>query len=126
MVRRFRVQLGVLNSQKCAVRVEDLRYRLGHLTDAYSALTRRLDDLVVDVGEVHHLEYFPPSEREYAAEQIFEHERPKIAEVRRLVDGRAAGVDANGFPILGRKRFDLAGERVVEAEIGRHALKLAA
>ena len=51
-------------------------------------------------------------------QQILEQKRPEIAEVRRLVDGRTAGVGANGFAILGRKRFDFAGEGVVQAEIG--------
>jgi len=67
------------------------------------------------------LEHLPAAKDDYAPEQILEQERAEVAEVRRLCRRfrTRRNVSANGFAILGRKRFDLAGEGVVERKYGR-------
>src|SRR5438445_9169410 len=99
------------------MRVKDLGDRSRSLPAGGSLLARCLDDLVVDVSEVHHLLHFPSPQLNRAAQQILEQERAEVAEVGRSVDRRPAGIDANRFAISGRKRFDLPSERIVEAEI---------
>ena len=59
VVRRFGVKLGVLNSQEAPIVMKDCCNRCGNLADRDAALAGSLDNLVVDVGEVHHLENLP-------------------------------------------------------------------
>ena len=68
VVRRLRVELGILNPQEAAIIVKDFRDRRGDFSDRDTALARRLDDLVVDVGEVHYLKDFPAAKGDYAPE----------------------------------------------------------
>ena len=74
------------------------------------------DDLVVDVGDVHH-----PGDREAAVaqvanEEIGVQEAPEVADVDGPVDGRAAAVDPDVLRLEGLERPRLAGQRVVEAD----------
>src|SRR5204862_414909 len=62
IARRARIVLGALDAQELAVVVEGLDHRLGDLPDLLSLLRRPLDDLVVDVGQVHHLLDAPPAQ----------------------------------------------------------------
>ena len=68
VVRRLRVELGVLNPQEEAIIVKDCRDQCSYFSDRDAALARRLDDFVVDVGQVHYLKDFPAAKRNYAPE----------------------------------------------------------
>ena len=118
VVGRLRIKLGVLDAQEVAIGVKNLGDRRGDFGDALFLFGGGLDDLVVDVGEIHHLVHFPSAQSKNASQQIAEQKRAEVAEMRGTVDGGTAGVDANRLPIGGRKRFDFAGEGVVEAEVG--------
>jgi hypothetical protein len=105
--------LGRLDAQELAVGVKDLDDRIGDLDDGLSLLRGAADDLVVDVGQVHHLLDVPPREPDRAAQQVLEEERAEVAEVRRVVHGRPARVHPHAASVGGRERLDLAGQRVV-------------
>jgi hypothetical protein len=78
---------------------------------------RALDDLVVHIGEVHHLLHFPPAKREHAPQKIPEQKRAEVSEVRRSVHRRTARVYPHGLTVGGRERLDRAGQSVIQAEI---------
>ena len=67
---------------------------------------RRLDDAVVDVGNVHHLHHAVALGMQEAAQNILKHERAKIADMREGVDRRAARVDAHFARMNGLQRLD--------------------
>src|SRR5206468_5672789 len=118
---RLWIKLGVLNPKKFSIAIEDLGDRLGRLFNVYPALGGRLDDLVVDIGEVHHLINLPAAQSDDAPQQIAKKECAEVTEVRRPINRRAAGIKANGFAIGGSEWFDFAGKGVVEAKFGlRH------
>src|SRR5512134_2463145 len=79
-------------------------------------LASGFDDLVFDVGQVHHeldLEALP---LEVAVQQIVENERAVVADVRRAVDSRAACVDTDALFEERLKILDLACQCVEEAK----------
>src|SRR5207237_8158713 len=102
VVRRLRIQLGVLDPQKRAIGVKDLRDRRSDFGDSRSLLAGRLDDLVVDIGEIHHLVHLPAAQRNDTAKQILEQKRAEVAEVGGTVNGRTAVVDWNRLDSSGR------------------------
>ncbi len=117
---RLRIHLGLLDAQKFPIVVKDLGDRLGDLRNRQAALFGTRDDLVIDVGQVHHLHHAPPAKAQRTPEQILEQERAKVADVRRVVDGGTARVHAHGVFVGRRERLDRTGHRVVQAEL-RHA-----
>ena len=50
-----------LDAQIVAILKEDLCHRLRHFADRLPLFGGATNDLVVDVRQVHHLEYFPPT-----------------------------------------------------------------
>src|SRR5256885_2181403 len=78
-----------------------------------------LDDLVVDVGDVHHPRHPQAPVAKVPDEQVCEEERPEVPDMGRAVDRRPAAVDPH---VPGFERIewpDLARQRVVEPD--RHA-----
>jgi hypothetical protein len=76
------------------------------------------DDAVVDVGEVHDVMHFEAAELEEAAENVLKDEGAVIADVRVVVDRGAASVHADFAGLLRDEGLGLAGEGVVEVNIG--------
>jgi hypothetical protein len=72
VVRRFRVDLGRLNAQILTIRMKDRRDRLGDFPNGFSLFVRAPDDLVVDVGQVHHLTHFPTAPPQRPTQQVTE------------------------------------------------------
>ena len=66
---------------------------LGQLLDRLAGGGGAADDLVVDVGDVHHPADLVAAVPQVADQQVDEQERAEIADVRRAVDRRAAAVD---------------------------------
>ena len=102
------------------VRVGDLRWRLvletGGDEHPVLAAVEALVAEVAHVGDVLDLEDIDSVVEDRPADEVGEHERPQVADVRIAVDGRAAGVHPEP-PAVGRlDRLDFAGERVAEAQ----------
>ena len=92
----------------------------GEVVDPDPLGGRAADDLVVDVGQVHHPGDPEAAPAQVPDEEVGEQERPEVADVGRAVDRRAAGVDPDvaGLERLERRRAS-PRQRVVEPD--RHA-----
>ena len=67
-----RHQLGQLDAERPAVFEEGLRVLLGVVLQAHSLLTGVLDDPVVHIGDVHHVDDPEAAIREVAPQQVLE------------------------------------------------------
>jgi hypothetical protein len=74
------------------------------------------DNLVVHVGEVHHLRDGKPEELQRTPEQVFPDVSPEVPDVSVVVDGGSTGIHANFIALQGAELFDFSGQRVVEAQ----------
>ena len=79
-------------------------------------LLRRVDQLVVDVGDVDHPRDVKPFVDQVALDRVEDHRADHVADVRRLVDRRAAQVHPHLPGAHGLEQFLLAGEGVVDAK----------
>ena len=80
------------------------------------AFARRVDRLVVDVGEVHDLaDRVALLVLQRAAQHVEADERPEVADVPARVDRQAARVHADGLAVGGRESSSRSRQRVVEA-----------
>jgi len=73
-----------------------------------------LDDFVLDVGDVHDVFHVVAGEFERAADEVGEDERAPVADVRVVINGRAAAIQPDFFAggIQRRELLDGARERV--------------
>src|SRR5262249_35155173 len=92
---------------------------LGHFANRFSLLVRAANDLVVDVSQVHDLTNLPSAQLERAPQKVDKEEGAKIPEVRRVVDRRAATIDAHRLAVRGGKRLRRAGQGVEESKLTR-------
>ncbi len=123
--RRLEVQRLHVREERVGVHLRDLPRRLAgaarallHLVLAGVGVGRQ----VADVGDVHHVPDAVAVPLEHALQQVLEQERAEVADVLVVVDGRAAGVEADFAG--GLQRLERAqGARVVVVEVqgGRHA-----
>jgi hypothetical protein len=74
------------------------------------------DDLVVDVGDVHHPGHPEALRAQEPDEHVGEQERPEVADVGRSVDSRAAGVDPDVAGLEGQQLALLARQRVEQGD----------
>ena len=98
----------VLSRARCLLRqaaveglevVEKGRLELaGELPERRAGLADALDNLVVHVGDIHHLRDGIAFEVQITPHQVAEDERAPIADVREVIDGRAAAVHADRLP----------------------------
>ena len=93
----------------------------GQLLAGRAGLAGRVVDLVVHVGDVLDQRDLQPLVLEEALEQREHHERAGVAHVHARVDGGPAGVDAHLAGLARLQRLQLAGERVVDADLGARA-----
>ncbi len=80
------------------------------------------DDLVVDVGDVHHPRHLEAAVTQVADQQVGEQERAEVADVGRAVDGRTAAVDPDVARLERDELARRAGHRVEQPD--RHAFSL--
>ena len=74
------------------------------------------DDLVLDVGDVHHVIERVAARAQPAAQDVLKRERPQVADVDEVVDRRPAGVHAHGVAVKRSEGLDLLRKGVVEPE----------
>ena len=68
---------------------------LGVVADAHARRCGFLDDAIVHIGKIHHLQHAVSALVQKAPQNILKHEGAEISDVREIVDGGAAGIDAN-------------------------------
>src|SRR6185312_800093 len=112
--------LDPFQMQGVQVSEESLNERLGVLGERDAGLVSAQDGLVVHVREVHHVDYLVPEVAQAAPQQVSEAEGAEVADVDFVVDGGAAGVDADLAGDKGMEGLELAPEGVEEHELGRH------
>ncbi len=86
---------------------------------------RAADDLVVDVGDVHHPGHRVAAPAQVADEQVGEQERAEVADMGRPVDRRSARVDADPVVAQRHERARLPRQRVVQPKAHRAASTVA-
>jgi hypothetical protein len=80
-------------------------------------------DLVIDIREVAHIGHVirAVDVPQQAVEHVEHHDRPRIAQMRPVIDGGAADIHPHVLVVQRRKRLFPAGFRVVQAD-GGHGL----
>ena len=114
--------LGHLDVQRVDILEKRLNVFFGVLADADACGRGSLDDAVVHVGDVHHLQHAVALRMQEAAQNVLKHERAEIPDVREGVDRGAAGVDAHFARMHGLQRLEAVRERVVEVYVGHQRL----
>jgi hypothetical protein len=92
------------------------RVPLGQRLHGRLGLLRRVDELVLDVGDVDDPRDLEPLEREVPLDRVEDDRADHVPDVGRLVDGRAAQVDADASGADGLEQLFLLGEGVVDAQ----------
>ncbi len=74
-------------------------------------------DQVADIGDVHHMFDLVTVEFQHPAQQIFEDIGAQVADMGVVVDGRAAGIQANFRGIERRELADSTGEGIKQRKV---------
>ena len=106
-VARGRTSGRVIRSASASAR-KRVEVAVGQLADAIPGRRGAADDLVVDVGDVHHPADRVAAPAQVADEQVGEQERAEVADVGRAVDRRPARVDADDVVAERHERPGLA------------------
>jgi hypothetical protein len=114
--RRGDEALGALETQGLAIGEKSVRVVPGVFLERLVLRHGVANDLVVDIGDVHHVVEREAVGAEGLAQQVDENEGAEVADVREIVDGWATGVHADRVVARGGKLFELLGERVVETQ----------
>ncbi|KAI0562724.1 Cysteinyl-tRNA Synthetase [Gracilaria domingensis] len=75
------------------------------------------NDLVVDVGEVHDVTHLVPFAQEPSLDDVVREKRPEVANVRKVVHGGTARVEAHHSWLDGAKELLPSGERIEQLEL---------
>jgi hypothetical protein len=110
------VVLGRFNPQRAQIVEEGRRELRGELRDRHPPRMRLGDDLVVHVGEVHDLRHRVATALEHAPQLVLEEERPEVADMGVIVDGRAAGIHPHPAFLQRLEGNRPSPQRVVEKE----------
>ena len=116
----FDQPLRGFEAQHLAILAKRLRVLCGILCDWLVQSHGILDDLVVHVGDVHDVVEPVAARPQPAAQEIDKDEAAEIADVRVIVDGRAAGVHPDRIIRQGSERLHFLREGIIEAQ--RHKL----
>ena len=106
---------GVATRSRRQVGQERLGVASGELADGDPRGSRVPDDLVLDIGDVHHPRDRVALPEQVAPGQVGEHEAPEVADMRRRVDRRPAGVHAHVRRVDRLEGLQGAAQRVAEA-----------
>ncbi len=114
VVRRRGIDLGRLDVELLQIREESVLVRLRVVRERYARGICAADRLVVDVSEVHHLADLHPVELHDAAEYVLESVRAEVPDMREIVDGRAACIEADFVPLERLQFLDPSRQRVID------------
>ena len=113
--------LRIVHAQRRHVLMKPLRRGPRQLVDRDPALARAVDDLVLYIGDVAHIGHMPRPEEmlQQPIQHVEHHHRPRVAQMRPVIDGGAADIHPHVAGVDRFKDLLLAGLRVVQSE-GRH------
>ena len=119
--RHARGHVGALNPERGHGVVEGLRESRRHGDGVLAALPGARDDLVVHVCEVADVLHLEPARPQMPDDHVPDHVHPSVAEVRQVVDGGPAHIDAELARDEGDELALLAGEGVVDLDAHRRS-----
>ncbi len=114
VIRRADQLFGHLDMQRVNILEERANVFIGVLADADSGSGRRLDDAVVHVGDVHHLQHAQALRAQEPAQHVLKHERAEVPDVRGGVNRGTAGVNAHFARVNGVERLQVVRQRIVQ------------
>ncbi len=117
-----RDDLRPLNPQGIQILKKSLLETLRVLADGNPCRRRVANNLVVHVGDVHHVADADSGQLQEAPQHVHLQERAEVADVAVVVDRGPAGVHAEGCAVGGRERVHLSREGIKEAQ--GHRLEL--
>ena len=98
---------GLFQAERAHVFEERLFILFRVLMDRLVLARRVADDLVIHVGNVHHVLQLITALPQEPAQDIHGHEGAEVADMAVVIDGEAAGIHADCVVLRGRKFFDL-------------------
>ena len=104
------------HAQRLHIRTEDRLPAIGEGANLLPLFRRGTNDLVVNVSEVHDPADGVAARTQPAHEEVGEEEATEVADMRRAINGWAAGVDADLFWVERRKGSCRARECVAQLE----------
>ena len=116
ILRGTRFDVGGQRAEAAHVALVGVAGAPGQRLDALVVVGGPHDDAVVDVGDVAHVGDARISPLEQAIEHVEHHDRPRIADMDIVVDGRAADIETHMACIERHERFFFARQRVVDDE----------
>ena len=108
--------VGVQQPDRSKVGVHRGGHLFRELADGHAALHRALDDLVVDVGDVAHVDHIETGGAQPAVDDVKCHVHAQVPHVAHVVDGDAAHVHPHLAGHQRLKIFDGSAEGVVDAQ----------
>src|SRR5262249_47050648 len=105
---------GIETTQRLHVPMEDLVGLFGQLTNGNAPLGRARIDLVITVRDVAHVSdvFFAVDMAQQTEKNVKDDDRPRIADMREVVNRRAAhihthasGIERSEYPLLTRQRI---------------------
>jgi hypothetical protein len=117
VLARPRVLLGAFDPQRIEILEEGLYIRLGRLLQGQPLRGHPLDDLVLDVGDVHDLRHLEAEELEGAAQQVLPDVGPEVSDVGVVVNRGTAGVHTDLSGLQRPERLGPAGHGVVDLHL---------
>ncbi len=109
------------NTQRGRILEKSLHILCGVLLHGHAVARGVANDLVVNVGDVHHVADVVSALAKEAIEKIDGDKGAEVADVAVVVDGRAAGIHANAVIVERMEVFDLSRKSVIEAQCHRLA-----
>ena len=107
---------GRSQAQRGAVFEEALGVDFGELVDGLVRGRGVADDLVLHVGDVHHVVEREAARAQHAPQDVLKGEGPQIADVDVVVDGGSAGVHAHDVVMKRSEDLRLLREGVIEPQ----------
>jgi hypothetical protein len=78
-------------------------------------LLHAFDDVIFDIGDVHHLSYLETLKPQKAPQNVFENKRPEVPNVSIVPDRGSACVHSDFARIDGREGFESSAVAIVQA-----------
>ena len=113
MVRGGRVVFCGLDVQRLQILEKGSFKGLGKGVKRHAGLDGTGDRLVIHIGQVHHLNHPETGILDAAAKEILKDIRPEVADMRVVIDGGSAGIEAKGLSLQRHDRFQLLSQCIV-------------